>query len=219
MGNKGPGQTPWQTTGPFFHFGLPWKGAADLTGDSDLGSRPDLVQPGHDYGMNAPRTGRERAMGERIEIAGHIWDNKGAPIIDGMIEIWQANSAGRYAHPEDMRTDLAIDPHFVGFGRAALDSGGGFRFRTVRPGRVPGPGNSLQAPHIALGLMGPGFLKRLVTRIYFPDAADNAEDPILGLVPEARRATLIAVKEPGADNLFRFDIRLGGPNETVFFDI
>ena len=89
----------------------------------------------------------------------------------------------------------------------------------ARPGRVPGPGNTLQAPHIALGIMGPGFLKRLATRIYFPDARENAEDPILGLVPEQRRSTLIAVKEPGANNVYRFDIHLGGANETVFFDI
>jgi len=84
---------------------------------------------------------------------------------------------------------------------------------------VPGPGNSLQAPHIALGIMGPGFLKRLSTRIYFSDAAENVEDPILALVPEQRRSTLIAVKEPGAAGVYRFDIRLGGPHETVFFDI
>jgi protocatechuate 3,4-dioxygenase alpha subunit len=84
---------------------------------------------------------------------------------------------------------------------------------------VPGPGNALQAPHIALGIVGPGFLKRLATRIYLPECrAENAEDPILGLVPEERRSTLIATKEP-AENLYRFDIRLGGERETVFFDI
>ena len=88
-----------------------------------------------------------------------------------------------------------------------------------RDGRVPGRGNTLQAPHIALAIMGPGFLKRLVTRVYFADARENADDPILGLVPEERRTTLIAVKEPGATNLYRFDIHLGGPRETVFFDI
>ena len=213
------GQTPWQTTGPFLHFGMPWKGGADLTGDSELGSRPDLIQPGHDYGIASKQTRRERVLGPRIEIMGHVWDNKGAPIIDGLVEIWQANAAGRYAHPEDVRADLPLDPYFAGFGRSALDPTGGFRFRTVRPGRVPGPGNTLQAPHIALGLMGPGFLKRLATRIYFPDAPENAEDPILGLVPEERRPMLIAAREPGAANLYRFDIRLGGTRETVFFDI
>jgi protocatechuate 3,4-dioxygenase alpha subunit len=213
------GQTPWQTTGPFFHFGMPWKGGADLTGDSDLGARPDLIQPDHDYGIAAKKTGRERTAGPRIEISGHVWDNKGAPIIDCLIEIWQANAAGRYAHPEDARGDVPLDAAFIGFGRTASDASGGFRFRTIRPGRVPGPGNTLQAPHIALGLMGPGFLKRLTTRIYFSDAAENAEDPILGLVPETRRSTLIAVNKSDTPNLYSFDIRLGGTDETVFFDI
>jgi protocatechuate 3,4-dioxygenase alpha subunit len=214
------GQTPWQTTGPFFHFGLPWKGGADLTGDSALGARPDLIQPEHDHAVAERRLGRERVSGKRIEIFGNVWDNKGAPIIDALIEIWQANAAGRYAHPEDNRTDIALDPHFVGFGRTALDASGGFRLRTIRPGRVPGPGNTLQAPHIALGIVGPGFLKRLATRIYFPDhRAENAEDPILALVPDTRRSTLLAVKEPAQENLYRFDIRLGGERETVFFDI
>ena len=213
------GQTPWQTTGPFFHFGLPWRGGADLTGDSDLGARPDLIQPEHDYGIAAKKIGRERAAGQRIKILGHVWDNKGAPIIDCLIEIWQANAAGRYAHPEDSRSELPLDPSFIGFGRTASDASGGFCFRTIRPGRVPGPGNTLQAPHIALGIMGPGFLKRLATRIYFCGAAENAEDPILGLVPEGRRSTLIAVNAPATPNLYRFDIRLGGAGETVFFDI
>ena len=213
------GQTPWQTTGPFFHFGLPWKGGADLTGDSDLGARPDLIQPEHEYGIAAKQPGRDRALGQRIEIFGHVWDNTGAPIVDCLIEIWQANAAGRYAHPEDARDDVPLDSAFIGFGRTASDKEGGFRFRTIRPGRAPGPGNTLQAPHIALGLMGPGFLKRLATRIYFPGAPENADDPILGLVPQTRRSTLISVNEPGAANLYRFDIRLGGPGETVFFDI
>jgi protocatechuate 3,4-dioxygenase alpha subunit len=83
---------------------------------------------------------------------------------------------------------------------------------------VPGPGNSLQAPHIALGIIGPGILKRLTTRVYFADAPENADDPILALVPDSRRATLIAQSEPGAPSAYRFDIRLGGPRETVFFD-
>ena len=213
------GQTPWQTTGPFLHFGLPWNGAADLTDESNLGARPDLIAPGHDYAILRARTNRDRTLGQRIELVGGLWDNKGAPIIDSLIEIWQANAAGRYAHPEDTRADAALDPAFIGFGRCASDKEGAFRFRTIRPGRVPGPGNTLQAPHIALAIMGPGFLKRLATRVYFPDARENAEDPILGLVPEQRRSTLIAAKEPGATNIYRFDIHLGGPRETVFFDI
>jgi protocatechuate 3,4-dioxygenase alpha subunit len=211
------GQTPWQTTGPFFHFGLAQSGGADLTGYSGLGGRPDLVAPGHERGIMSVSTGREGALGERIEILGNIYDNRGAPIMDSLIELWQANAAGRYAHADDTRSELQVDPNFVGFGRTASDRQGGYRFRTIRPGRVPGPGNTLQAPHIALGLAGPGFLKRLTTRIYFPDGAGNADDPVLGLVPASRRSTLMAQQETGAT--YRFDIRLGGERETVFFDI
>jgi protocatechuate 3,4-dioxygenase, alpha subunit len=211
-------QTPWQTTGPFLHFGMPWKGAADLIGESELGARSDLVAPGHDYGIAHRPAGRDRAKGERIELTGRVWDNSGAPLLDGLVEIWQANAAGRYPHPDDARTDLPLDPAFIGYGRCALDKQGGFRFRTIRPGRVAGPGNSLQAPHIALGIIGPGFLKRLSTRIYFADAPDNSEDPILALVPKQRRQTLIAARENNA-NVYRFDLRLGGDNETVFFEV
>jgi protocatechuate 3,4-dioxygenase, alpha subunit len=211
------GQTPWQTTGPFFHFGLAQMGGADLTGESALGARPDLVAPGHDRGIWPTGARRQGARGERIEIVGSVADNRGTPVIDYVVEIWQANAEGRYAHPDDPRRDLPVDPCFPGYGRGASDAQGLYRFRTVRPGRVPGPGNTLQAPHIALGLAGPGFLKRLTTRIYFPDAPANAEDPILAFVPEARRSTLIA--EPAGANSFRFDIRLGGERETVFFDI
>ncbi len=212
-------QTPWQTTGPFLHFGLPWKGAADLAGDSDLGSRPDLVAPGHEHGITRHHSHRDRVHGERIEVTGQVWDNTGAPVLDALLEIWQANAAGRYANAEDARFDLPLDENFIGYGRCALDRQGGFRFRTIRPGRVPGPGNSLQAPHIALGIIGPGFLKRLATRVYFAGAPENEEDPILSLVPEARRQTLLAGREPGAEDVYRFDIRLGGERETVFFEI
>jgi len=213
------GQTPWQTTGPFLHFGLPWKGAADLAGESDLGARSDLVAPGHDYGIAHKPGERDQALGTRIELTGRVWDNTGAPLVDGLIEIWQANAAGRYPHPDDARSELPLDPAFIGYGRCALDKQGGFRFRTIRPGRVAGPGNSLQAPHIALGIIGPGFLKRLATRIYFSDAPENAEDPILALVPERRRHTLIAARDSNTANMYRFDIRLGGEDETVFFEV
>ncbi len=211
-------QTPWQTTGPFLHFGLPWNGAADLAGDSDLGSRPDLVAPGHGYAISRHHGGRAGVKGERIEIIGQVWDNTGAPVLDALLEIWQANAAGRYASRDDTRDDVALDENFPGYGRCALDRQGGFHFRTIRPGRVPGPGNTLQAPHIALGVIGPGFLKRLSTRIYFADAPENDEDPILNLVAEQRRPTLIAARQPGT-RVYRFDIRLGGDHETVFFDI
>jgi protocatechuate 3,4-dioxygenase, alpha subunit len=207
------GQTPSQTVGPFFHYGLPWKGGADLVGQSDLGARPDLFPPDHDR----LTVGRPRGpvTGEIIEIAGRVIDGDGEPMPDALIEIWQANAAGRYASPADTRAELPLDPNFLGFGRAATAADGTYRFRTVRPGRVPGPGNSLQAPHIAIGVLGRGLLKRLVTRLYFTGATGNDEDPILALVPEARRPTLFAVEAGG---VWRFDIVLQGPGETVFFD-
>ena len=212
------GQTPWQTTGPFFHFGLAWKGGADLTADSTLGCRPELRAAGHDVLIEHKSTTRHLAKGEKIELVGNLFDNNGAPLTDALIEIWQANALGRYASPDDNRFDVAIDPNFIGFGRGSTDKSGGYRFRTIRPGRVPGPGNSLQAPHIALGLIGPGILKRLTTRVYFADAAENADDPILALVPETRRATLIAQREAGSSDTYRLDIHFGGPRESVFFD-
>lgn len=183
------GQTPWQTVGPFFHFALP------TLGDLTTGAAP----------------------GPRIEIVGTVFDADGAPVPDALVEIWQANTAGRYACAADDRGDIALDPGFTGFGRAATDANGGFRFLTVPPGRVPGPGNSLQAPHIAVGVFGRGLLKRLCTRLYFEDGPGADEDPILALVPPERRVTLIARRTSEAS--YRFDIHLQGEHETVFFDL
>jgi len=184
-------QTPWQTVGPFFHYALPWTDGGVLT---------------------TPET-----QGERITLTGRIFDADGAVVPDAMVEIWQANAAGRYRHPDDRRADLAVDPAFIGFGRAPTNAEGVYRFETVRPGRVPGPGNSLQAPHIAISLLGRGLLKRLATRLYFPDAAENEDDPILALVPETRRQTLIATRID--DHAYNFDIIIQGAHETVFFDV
>ncbi|GIL41619.1 protocatechuate 3,4-dioxygenase subunit alpha [Roseiterribacter gracilis] len=185
------GATPSQTVGPFFHYALPY--------------------------ANGETLADAQTQGTRIEITGRVLDADGEPVPDAMIEIWQANHAGRYAHAEDSRSEFALDPHFTGFGRTATDATGTFRFTTVRPGRVPGPGNSLQAPHIAIGLFGRGLLNRLVTRLYFADAAENADDPILALVPERRRSTLLAQRLPGEAATYRLDLRLGGNDETVFF--
>ena len=187
-----PGQTPSQTVGPFFHDALPWPGAETLVG-------PDT-------------------KGDRIEIIGRVLDGDGTPVPDALIEIWQANAAGRYAHPEDGQLK-PLDPAFRGFGRCASDVEGRFRFATIRPGRVPGRGNALQAPHVNLGLFARGLLRRLVTRIYFEDAPENAEDPVLALVQDpARRATLLAKRVAGDGAVYRFDIVLQGKGETVFFD-
>jgi protocatechuate 3,4-dioxygenase alpha subunit len=209
------GQTPSQTVGPYFHCGLPWKGGADLVGMSDMGVRPDLFSNEH-YVLNfsAPM-GTPR--GEVIEITGRVIDGNRNPIADAMIEVWQANAAGRYASADDIRLDVPLDPHFVGFGRAATSAEGTYRFRTIRPGRVPGPGNSLQAPHLAISVFGRGLLKRLATRLYFADGEGNEVDPILSLVPQERRKTLIATR--GADGGWWYDIVLQGERETVFFDL
>ncbi|GBQ19097.1 protocatechuate 3,4-dioxygenase beta subunit [Gluconacetobacter sacchari DSM 12717] len=187
--------TPWQTVGPFFHYALPWEGGGILAHDG--------------------------ARGERIVVRGRVVDADGAPIPDALVEIWQANAAGRYAHPDDQRDGLPVDPAFIGFGRCPTDEEGMFTFHTVRPGVVPGPGNMAQAPHIAVGLLGRGLLRRLVTRLYFPESDANATDPILALVDPARVETLIAVRDGAVDGVpaYRFDIRIQGENETVFFDV
>jgi protocatechuate 3,4-dioxygenase alpha subunit len=143
--------------------------------------------------------------GERWAIEGRVLDGDGKPVNDAALELWQANSQGEYASPD-----------FRGFGRSLTDDAGAFRFRTVKPGRVPGPHGKLQAPHLAVTIFMRGLLKQLVTRMYFPDEPANAEDPVLNLVPAERRATLVAVKR-GAGAL-EWNVALQGRNETVFFD-
>ena len=215
MDNQDPalfGQTPSQTVGPFFHYGLPWKGGADLVGKSDLGARPELFPADH-YLLNVSAPTGTPA-GRVIEIGGRVLDGAGAIVPDAMIEIWQANAAGRYRSPDDGRADVAIDPHFAGFGRSSTGEDGIYRFRTIRPGRVPGPGGMMQAPHLAVSVFGRGLIKRLATRIYFADGAGHDTDPVLACVPADRRATLIA--QPRGDGWW-LDIVLQGPGETVFF--
>jgi protocatechuate 3,4-dioxygenase alpha subunit len=197
------GQTPSQTVGPFFHYGLPWKGCADLVGDSDIGARVELF-PAEHYVLATPSSKGE-ISGEVITLEGLVTDGVGQPVPDAMIEIWQADAAGRYAGE-------ASNTGFIGWGRASTGEDGVYRFRTVRPGRVDGD----QAPHIAVGVFGRGIIKRLATRAYFEDQAANAGDPILALVPAERRDTLIARK---VNDAWRFDIVLQGERETVFFDI
>ena len=153
--------------------------------------------------------------GERVTIAGRILDSDGG-VPDGLLETWQANAHGKYAHPEDGQ-ELPVEPGFSGFGRVATDADGRFRLSTIKPGPVPGPSGGLQAPHIAVSVFARGLMRRLVTRIYFPDEPGNAADPVLGLVEPARRASLIARRaaEPG---LLSWDVILNGAEETVFFD-
>jgi protocatechuate 3,4-dioxygenase alpha subunit len=212
------GQTPSQTVGPFFHYGLPWKGGADLVGQSDMGARTELFPEEH-YVLNlAPPKGA--VSGEVITLEGVVLDADGKPAPDVMVEIWQANAAGRYASPDDDRTEIPLDEGFIGFGRASTSEEGLYRFKTVTPGPVPGPGNSLQAPHIAVSVFGRGIIKRLATRVYFEGQAANEADPILALVPAERRDTLLARKPKSEQGeAWRFDIVLQGARETVFFDI
>ena len=154
--------------------------------------------------------------GERVAIEGCVLDGDAGAVSDAMIELWQANADGCYDHPEELQ-ERVHDRDFHGFGRAATDEHGRFRFDTIKPGPVAGPGTALQAPHINVSIFARGLLKRLVTRIYFPDDPLNAGDAVLNAIASARRSTLIAqVERPG---VLRFHIVLQGEHETVFFDV
>ena len=153
--------------------------------------------------------------GDRVVIRGRVIDGDGKPVDDAVIETWQANSHGKYAHPEDTREKL-LEPEFKGFGRLLSDRQGAFMLKTIKPGRVPGPGGTLQAPHLVVVVFMRGLLKHLVTRVYFPDESSNTEDPVLALVPADRRSTLIAQKT--GDGVFEWNVVLQGNDETVFFD-
>lgn len=183
--------TASHTVGPFFHIGLAQHHAIDLTG------------PGVD--------------GERVTILGRVLDGDGRPVGDALIETWQANVHGRYAHPED---DLLkpLSPGFTGFGRVSTDDDGAFRLTTIKPGAVPGPAGTMQAPHLVVVLFMRGLLKHLLTRLYFPDEPANADDPVLNLVPAERRATLVARKSAAEDGVLEWNVILQGADETAFFD-
>lgn len=155
-------------------------------------------------------------QGERVLLTGHVVDGAGMAVNDAVVEVWQADANGAFApDPAPVGTGT---PHFLGFGRQACDEKGGFRFETVKPGRVPGPEGELQAPHVTLWIVAPGINVGLHTRLYFGDEADaNAEDPVLRRLAEGRRRTLIAkVAGPGH---YALDIHLQGDDETVFLDI
>jgi protocatechuate 3,4-dioxygenase alpha subunit len=141
-----------------------------------------------------------------------VIDGDGELVTDAMLEIWQADGEGRFPGADPALSN----PRFKGFGRCECDAEGRFSFRTVKPGRVPGPNGAMQAPHLDVGVFARGILRRLFTRIYFEGEAGNESDPILKLVPADRRSTVIA-RRAGAD-LYKLDIRLQGENETVFFE-
>jgi protocatechuate 3,4-dioxygenase alpha subunit len=184
------GLTPFQTLGPFFDFGL--------------------VIP------NGGIIAEPAAAGRHVSIEGVVRDGVNDTLPDALVEVWQANAAGNYRHPADSRGH-DVEAAFYGFGRVVTDENGRFTLNTIVPGRVPGPDGSLQAPHLAIGILARGLLTRLVTRLYFQDEPSNGEDSVLALVPAERRSTLLARRIDG--DRYRFDIKLQGDGETVFFDV
>jgi protocatechuate 3,4-dioxygenase alpha subunit len=185
--------TPSQTAGPFFHSGL-------------------LRDP-----LNTLTT--EQTRGERIRLEGYVYDGDRTGVSDALVEIWQANAAGRYRHPADLRP-VPLDPAFVGFGRAGTDEHGFYEFESIKPGPVPFDPHKTQAPHIGVCVSARGLLDHLRTRVYFDDEHANRDDPVLALVPEPRRPTLLARRRTvEGQTVYRFDIILQGDQETVFFEL
>jgi protocatechuate 3,4-dioxygenase alpha subunit len=187
-------QTPSQTVGPFYAIGLTRKA------------------------MNI--VANESTQGERIRVEGQVFDGDGTTIPDVMVEIWQANAYGRYNHPDD-KQEKPLDPSFTGWGRSGTDEKCFYGFETIKPGPVPGNDSSVQAPHINMVIFARGMLVHAYTRMYFADEPLNADDLVLNSIKsKKRRATLIAAREErGGKPVYRFDIRLQGNNETVFFDM
>jgi protocatechuate 3,4-dioxygenase alpha subunit len=181
--------TPSQTVGPYLTMVLPWPDGPFAVADGTPGA---------------------------FWITGTVYDGSGAPVPDALIETWQADDNGRFAHPGDPRGG-ATTPGFRGFGRCPTDEHGNYRILTVKPGALPTPEGGTEAPHIDVSVFARGLLNRVVTRIYFPDEADaNATDSVLASVDVNRRNTLIA--QPDGDGC-RFDVHFQGEHETVFFDL
>jgi len=199
-------ETASQTAGPYVHIGLAPRAAGFDIFERDFG--PVLATPG--------------TRGERIAIEGRVLDGSGTPVRDVLLELWQANAEGRYAHPADRQPGKALDPAFRGWGRACSDFDTGvWRFETIKPGAVAGRGGVAMAPHVNLWIVARGINIGLHTRMYFDDEpAANAADPVLNLIEwEVRRATLVGRRESREGGpVYRFDIRLQGEGETVFFD-
>jgi protocatechuate 3,4-dioxygenase alpha subunit len=195
-------ETPSQTAGPYVHIGCT-PNFAEIGGvyGDDLGTRMILGE----------------VKGERITIAGRIFDGAGAPLKDAMVEIWQADAGGLYNSPSETRG--SADPHFTGFGRCPTDmTTGAFRFETVKPGPTPYPDGRLQAPHVTLWIVARGINIGLHTRMYFSDEeAANAADPLLSRIEHRHRVETLIGRREG--DTVAFDIHLQGERETVFLDI
>ncbi len=186
-------QTPSQTVGPFYSIALT------------------------DRAMN--RLVTDNTPGQRISIEGQVIDGDGKPVPDAMIEIWQANAAGRYNHPDD-KQEKPLDQSFTGWGRSGTEPSGSYFFDTIKPGLVAASDESVQAPHINVVVFARGMLLHAFTRIYFSDESANETDPVLNSIEKERRHTLIANRQDESGKVvYRFDIRLQGENETVFFDM
>src|SRR5271170_289992 len=182
--------TPSQTVGPYLHLGL-----------TDARS--------------ISRVAGDGAKGERVWVTFRVLDGDRVPVPDAMIELWQADYQGNYPHQESSADATTL----CGFGRLATAEDGSCTFETIKPGCVPGPGQTVQAPHINVSILGRGILKRLSTRLYFAEEPANAADPVLALVLENRRATLLARPDSTCPGNWIFDVRLRGEAETVFFDV
>ncbi len=177
--------TPSQTVGPFLSIVLPWDDGPDMARADDTAA---------------------------VTVTGVLVDGAGAAVPDGLVELWQADPDGRFAHPDDPRGAVEY-PGFRSFGRCPTDESGRFTFRTRKPGRV----DAEQAPHIDVTVFARGLLKHLVTRIYFPDEAEaNASDPTMRELTDDERTRLIAT---AAGDTLHFDIHLQGELETPFFAV
>jgi protocatechuate 3,4-dioxygenase alpha subunit len=181
--------TASQTVGPYLHIGLAWLTLKHVA-DADC-------------------------PGQHVTVEGRVLDGDSLPVTDALVEIWQADMHGSYAHPESAREGPMMSS-FRGFGRVPTDADGCYRINTIKPGPVADAIGGLQAPHLLVSVFMRGLLKRLVTRVYFPDEPRNADDPVLRLVPVERRGTLVARRMAG--NQLEWDIVLQGADETVFFD-
>lgn len=191
--------TTWQTVGPFFRIGLERFYVNDLT---------------------FPGTG-----GERIEVRGRVIDGDEQAVPDAIIEIWQADAHGNYFSEQNTTRSSATETKgkravsvLRGFGRIATSDDGAFRFKTIKPGQAHAPDGALQAPHIAVSIFMRGLLRRLTTRMYFPDEPSNDTDFALHKVNPARVPTLIAQRSAERPDLYEWNIVLQGASETVFFD-
>ena len=185
-------ETPSQTIGPFFPVGLIWPDGSEVVPEGIPGA---------------------------VRIGGRVLVGQGDPVADALVETWQADAQGRFAHPDDPSgPGESAGPPFRGFGRCPTDAKGRWAIRTVKPGPLPAPDGGTEAPHLDVSVFARGLLGRLMTRVYFPDEADaNAADPVLASIEDpAVRARLVAVAD--GDGL-RFDILLQGERETPFLAI